>query len=214
MRVIKYFFEEPTLLDLADDPSRQPRVELDDLLKQHRHFRGYLAASDLESGSVGGSSLVDGAAADVLAKVLDLPAWFANVEPGQRSRDLQLISNRDVLKTALLTMSSDSVMITNGAPDANAIDDLTKDQDRKRGMATISRLLDQGSTVVFPEPAHIGHDWSIFSAKPMAASVRDLLPCSNANTRSFVIPFVKARGEHKFYFEQYDVDLFTEYEVI
>jgi len=214
MRVIKYFFEEPTLLDLADDPSEERPVEVEDLLSQNRHCRGYLAASDLESGAVGGSSLDDGAAADVLAQVLDLPVWFSNVEPGQELRDLQLISNRATLRTALLTMSSGSVMITNWAPEQEEVDDLTADQDRKRSMATISRLLDQGATVVFPEPAHVGHDWSIFSASPLADSVRKHLPTTSEDTRYFVIPFGQARGEHKFYFEQYDVDLFAEYEVI
>ena len=75
------------------------------------------------------------------------------------------------------------------------------------------RLLDMGATVVFPEPAHVGHDWSIFSAKPLSARFTEALATAPADCRSFVVPYVKARGEHKFYFEQYDLGLFSEYEV-
>lgn len=218
MRVIKYFFEEPTLLDLEDGPVEGSEgSSLDRLLRQHKHYRGYLAASDLESGQIGGSSLEDNAAAEALSRVLGGPVWFSNRAPGQEDVELQLLSDHEHIVAALATMASNAVMIldfeSDHGVDEEVVAELTKDQDRKRGLKMISRLLDAGCTVVFPEPAHMGHDWSIFSAKPLARQMQDALESAPKDCRSFVVPYVKARGEHRFYFEQYDIDQFAEYEV-
>lgn len=215
MRVIKYFFEEPTLLDFPApaDSGTPSREGLQGLMRQHRHYRGYLAASDLGNDLVGGSSLEDNAAAEVLARSLDGPIWFSNRAPGQEDVELKLLTDHQEVVQALSTMASDSVMILEVDPSEEIVKALTEDNDRKSGMRQIAELLDRGCTLIFPEQAHMGHDWSVFSSHPMADRLRTAMADLPDDTRGYVIPYVEARGEHKFYFEQYDLGLFATHEV-
>lgn len=215
MRYIKYFYEEPTLLDLTDgEPGSGPtRQGLDSLLRKPRHFRGYLAATDTEHDLVGGSALDDHAAARILAEILSGPVWFSNRAPGQQEGQLTLLTHPMEIVQALVTMGGASVMLMDMDPTEELIHALTDDTDRKSGMRTIAALLDQGGTLVFPEQAHTGHDWSIFSSRPLARDVREAMSTLPQGTRGYVIPYKEARGEHKFYFEQYDPELFARHEV-
>ncbi|NQV74151.1 hypothetical protein HQ496_13610 [bacterium] len=215
MRVIKYFYEEPTLLDFPESASESPidsGERFIKLMREKTHHRGYLAASDLVNNTVGGSSLEDQVAAKALADVLDGPIWFVNLDPtAGNALNCALETNRAAIVRSLVTMSSTSVLISNLNPNDDVLGLLTTD--RKASFGAIVRLLDMGATVVFPEPAHVGHDWSIFSAKPLSARFTEALRKAPVDCRAFVVPYVKARGEHKFYFEQYDLGLFSEYEV-
>jgi hypothetical protein len=79
--------------------------------------------------------------------------------------------------------------------------------ERRQTVSVLRRVLDQGGMVFFPEPAHHGIDWSFFSAKPM----RDTLVAAfrrhpATSVRRFVVSFQKARSEHKFYFEAWQLD--------
>ena len=216
MRVIKYFFEEPTLLDFpADDERNQPsKSGLEGLLRKHRHFRGYLAASDLDNDMVGGSALEDNAAAEILSRVLEGPIWFSNRVAGQDAVSLSLLTEHSSIVQALTTMGGDSIMMMNVDPTEELVRALTDSDDRKAGMHMIAKLLDGGCTLVFPEKSHMGHDWSIFSSHPLADRVKDAMANLPGDTRGYVIPYVEARGEHKFYFEQYDLELFSKHEVV
>ncbi len=215
MRIIKYFFEEPTLLDFpAEEESAKPTESgLEGLMRKHRHYRGYLAASDLASNMVGGSVLEDNAAAEVLSRVIGGPIWFSNRVAGQDDISITLLSSRKDIMQALSTMGSDSVMLMDVDPTEKLVKALTDDNDRKVGMRLIAELLDGGCTLVFPETAHMGHDWSIFSSRPLADRMREAMKDLPGDTRGFAIPYVEARGEHKFYFEQYDLGLFARHEV-
>lgn len=215
MRIIKYFFEEPTLLDFPaeEEGSTPTRSGLEGLMRKHRHYRGYLAASDLASNMVGGSALEDRAAAEVLARVIGGPIWFSNRMAGQDDIATSLLSSRRDIVQALSTMGSDSVIMMDIDPTEKLVKALTDDNDRKVGMRLIAELLDGGCTLIFPEKAHSGNDWSIFSSRPLAERMREAMHELPPDTRGFVIPYVEARGEHKFYFEQYDLDLFARHEV-
>ena len=214
MRVIKYFYEEPTFLNLAGDDSEDlnPAVP-GSLLKGQRHYRGYLAASDLESGAIGGSALVDDAAAHALAAILESPAWYFTFEPGSTTSGIRQLAHEVEMVRALVTMSPKSILITSVKPTEDSLRCLTKDQDRRNSLTTVFRLLELGCTIVLPEPAHVGHDWTIYSANPMADRMREQLRKEILDCRRYVIPYVQARGEHKFYFEQYDLTMFAEHEV-
>jgi hypothetical protein len=60
--------------------------------------------------------------------------------------------------------------------------------------------------VFFPEPAHDGHDWSLFSAAPMRDRFVEALRNHSADeTRRFVLPYQRARSESKFYFETWQL---------
>ncbi len=215
MRVIKYFYEEPTFLHLGGDRSEEldPAVPAS-LLKEQSHYRGYLAASDLESGAVGGSSLGDDAAATALTAILDSPAWYFSFEPGPKTSGIRLLADEVEIVRALVTMSRKSVLITGIEPTEESVRSLTEDQDRRNSLESVFRLLESGCTIVFPEPAHVGHDWSVYSASPTADRMREQLRKEIPNCRRYVIPYARARGEHKFYFEQFDLAMFAQNEVL
>lgn len=183
------------------------------MMRQHRHYRGYLAASDLDNDMVGGSALEDNAAAEILSRVIEGPIWFSNRVAGQDVVSLKLLTEHKAIVQALSTMGGDSIMMMDVEPTEDMVRALTDDNDRKVGMRLIAELLDLGCTLVFPEQAHMGHDWSVFSSHPLADRMRESMADLPEDTRAFVIPYVEARGEHKFYFEQYDVDLFARHEV-
>ena len=80
-------------------------------------------------------------------------------------------------------------------------------------MRAIADLLDAGCTLVVPEQAQMGHDWNVFSPRPIAVEFRDAMTGLPDDTRAFVIPYADARGEDDFYFEQDDIDRFSQHEV-
>lgn len=218
MRVIKYFFEEPTLLDFQESAS-ESIVGVGSfnvtLAGAARHYRGYLAASDLESRTIGGSSLEDQAAAKILAQVLEGPGWYFSKGSGaNESIKTQLLSSPESILQALVTMPSESLLVTNFNPQGQELTALVHRSSEKSTFGAIVRLLDFGATVILPEPAHVGHDWSVFSSKPLSESIKMAAHVlAPKDCRCFVVPYGKARGEHKFYFEQYDLELFKEFEV-
>lgn len=152
MRIIKYFFEEPTLLDFpASESGEQPsEYGLKGLLRQHRHYRGYLAASDLGADTIGGSALEDHTAARVLASILTGPIWFSNRAAGQTDVTLSLLTGIENIVRALAAMASDSVMMMDVDPTEEMVRALTDDNDQKVVMRKIAQLLDAGCTLVFP----------------------------------------------------------------
>lgn len=180
-----------------------------------RHYRGYLAASDLEGRTIGGSSLEDQAAAKILAQVIEGPGWYFSKGSGaNESIKTQLLSSPSAILQALATMPAESLLVTNFNPMGHELAALVHRSNEKSTFGAIVRLLDLGATVILPEPAHIGHDWSVFSTKPLSESFKlasqVLAP---EDCRCFVVPYGRAKGEHKFYFEQYDLELFKEFEV-
>jgi hypothetical protein len=77
---------------------------------------------------------------------------------------------------------------------------------RRRALPALRALLDAAHVAFFPEPAHDGHDWSIFSAAPM----RDRLVAAfrahpTDGVRRFVLPYQRARSESKFYFDRWQL---------
>ncbi|MDA1028435.1 MAG: hypothetical protein O3B41_05205 [Bacteroidetes bacterium] len=218
MRVIKYFFEEPTLLDFQESASESFLGVVSfnvTLAGAARHYRGYLAASDLESRTIGGSSLEDQAAAKILAQVIEGPGWYFSRGSGaNESIKTQLLSSSDTILQALVTMPAESLLVTNFNPMGQELTALVNRSNEKNTFGAIVRLLDLGATIILPEPAHVGHDWSVFSSKPLSESFRmaaqEMAP---EDCRCFVVPYGRAKGEHKFYFEQYDIELFKEFEI-
>lgn len=81
--------------------------------------------------------------------------------------------------------------------------------ERREALAALRALLDAypGAAVLLPEPAHDGHDWSVFAAHPLRAPFADALRAHPApGARRFMLPYQRARGEHTFYFEQWQLD--------
>ena len=210
MRVIKYFFEEPTHLEASSDVSESSGYAVKG---RKRHFRGHLAASDLDADIVGGSALEDQAAARILARVLQGPIWFSNRAPGQVDVSLSLLTGMEDIVQALSTMGGQSVMMTDVDPTKEIIEGLSGREDGLPGLHMVAQLLDAGCTLIFPESAQMGHDWSVFSPRPFAADFRDAMRTLPDDIRAFVIPYTEVRGERGFYFEQENIGRFSQYEV-
>lgn len=214
MNIIKYFYEEPVLLE-ALTPNRDPDarqqsgraaakerrlMDLDDFLSLPSYHRGYLAGTDLDTGHVGITALSDPAAfvrplVDALGQ-----GWWGHYtaagsleEPDNPSEVLHRPEQTAVLITAAERVEPDGVSeAARGA--------------RRYAIKALRHLLDRGATVFFPEPAHDGFDWSFFAAHPMRdALVAAFRQHPAEDTRRFVLPYQKARSESKFYFDTWQL---------
>lgn len=77
---------------------------------------------------------------------------------------------------------------------------------RRERLDALRVLLDAGCAVLFPEPAHDGWDWSVFAPAPLVAPLVDAFRQRPGAARCLVAPYQRARGEHKFYLEQWALD--------
>ena len=78
---------------------------------------------------------------------------------------------------------------------------------REAVAASVALLAGGARAVLRPEPAHDGHDLALLAAGPLLDPLRAALRRHPApGARRFVLPFRRARGEHLFYFEQWQLD--------
>ncbi len=211
--IIKYFHEEPASLETLsadDDPDARKRespLTLEGFLKSRQYYRGYLAGSSLSEETIGLTSLRrPEILLDILMEIRSgrpLSIWTAEASEPVRDAALLLDRPEDVL-----------VAVVGDAPlDLSTITALAAEQ-RRRALGFLQGILNQGMPVLFPEPAHHGYDWSLFSPFPLRPAVeRGLARIAAPDLRVFSIPHNRARSEEKFYFEQYDLSLFAEFEL-
>ncbi len=210
MDILKYFFEEPLSLealspDLDPDARRRdaPSRSLEDLFEAPRYFRGYLAGTNLADGRVGLTALAHPEAfVEPLLDWLGGLRWTRGTSGGAVER-LDEAAARAVLAhpvgTAALACAAGPLPEADVAAAAGGA--------RRYAVPALRRLLQAARVVFFPEPAHHGHDWSFFSARPMrAALVEALRRHPAAGTRRFVLPYRQARSEEKFYFESWQLN--------
>lgn len=215
MDVLKYFYEEPASLevltpDLDPDARQQdgPSMALEDLLDAPRYYRGYLAGRNLDANRVGATALARPEAfVDPLMDWLGDRAWTAAGEGGpagsRTAADVRSLL-RDPGDIAVLACGAEAV-------DADALIATTR-AERRRALDAVRQVLGQAEVVLFPEPAHHGHDWSLFSARPLRAPfVAALRRHPVSDVRRFVLPFQRARSEHKFYFETWQLNALPDY---
>jgi len=218
MDIIKYFFEEPTLLETLtpdDDPdarqqthrtadrgARPTRQSLEDFLATPDYYRGYLAGSNRAADRVGLTAitaptaftgpLIEGLGAGWWARA----ASDASVSPLDASGARQTLhdpSDTAVLVTAAAPVDADRIAAVVGAP-------------RRHTLPALRRLLESARVAFFPEPAHDGFDWSFFSAHPMREALTQAFKQNPAEgVRRFALPYQKARSESKFYFETWQL---------
>ena len=211
MEIIKYFYEEPASLealapDLDPDARRRdaPTRPLGAWLDAPRYHRGYVAGTDLDTGRVGLTALTHrNAFIDPLIDALGGRRWLrstrtATVEPLDASAVRRWLA--DPNETAALACADTSLA------EADII--AATESERRYGVPALRRLLTAPSCVVFfPEPAHHGHDWSFFAARPMRETLAEAFRRHpQPGVRRFVVPYRKARSEHKFYFETWQLD--------
>ncbi|MFT4606035.1 MAG: hypothetical protein ACI9W4_002781 [Rhodothermales bacterium] len=211
MIVVKYFHEEPAALEvLAHEEAPDARgpatpKSLQSFLSAPKYYRGYLTATDLANDLTGATALHDASAwLDPICSVLGGGEVWVNDGSGSRAGALPEVLSGAVVVGTVVMLGSEA-----GA------DVPTLKGDIREHNRALRALLDAGMVVLRAEPAHDGADWALYSGAPLADRVRDAFresPASESVAR-FVIPQRMARGEHKFYFERYELELFKAYRV-
>lgn len=220
MLIVKYFFEEPALLETpASDanPDARRRTErsantdrdpdsdtLRALLNPATAHRGYLAGTDLNADRVGLTALpafehVQNALQSVFAR-----PYAQGITPdGTLEPDLDASD----LRARWTSPQGERVLALSEEPLDPAPLYAVAAQARREASAALRTLMEAGATVFFSEPAHDGFDWSFFSPVPVRDALTDALRThvSASDVRCFVLPFQKARSESKFYFEQWQL---------
>lgn len=210
MDVIKVFTEEPIGLDSlvpdAEPDARRlavPSVSLESLLAgpQEDYARAYIAGTRLgPPHRVGATALADPEAwiGPLLGWALGRP-WSAFGPSGTAGLLAAEVP-------AVLREPGDAQAIVVGPALPEALADVAGGERRDR-LAALRRLLDGGASVLFPEPAHDGVDWSLFSRAPLRDPLVEAFRQRPApGVRRLVAPFQRARGEHRFYLEQWTLD--------
>lgn len=212
MDVIKYFFEEPVYLetlspDLDPDARRweAPAPPIDPeapaFFPLTPYYRGYLAGTDLETLRIGLTAIQRPEA--FVRPLLD--AFGADWAVAREDGTVRAVADAaDVLRApeGVLALAAGpeeiepALLVEAGAPD------------RRAALPALIRVLERADVVILPEPAHHGHDLSLFSARPL----RDRLVAALRRhpvegVRRLVLPYVRARSEERFYFEQWQEEL-------
>ena len=211
MEIIKYFYEEPASLealapDLDPDARRRdtPARPLGAWLDAPRYYRGYIAGTDLATGRVGLTALaLADAFVDPLLEELGKTLWMRSTRDGT-AEALDEAAARRLLADPSETTALVCADVPLPEPDVAAV----AGAERRYAVPALRRLLETRSCVVFfPEPAHHGHDWSFFAARPLREALTEAFRRHpQAGVRRFVVPFRRARSEHKFYFETWQLD--------
>lgn len=213
--IIKYFYEEPAALEAvaADDDAdarrrEAPQMSLEAFLGSRRYYRGYMAGTSLGHDAVGLTAVPQRAA--LLELLMGLrggrPLSIWTKETAEPLRDPLLLVERP--HEVLVAVFGDAPL------DLSTVTALAAEH-RRPALGFLQGILNQGMPILFPEPAHQGTDWSVFSPFPLVENVRRAMSrIAGPGLRTFAIPHAKARSEEKFYFERYDVELFSEYEVV
>lgn len=215
MDVVKVFTEEPAGLetlvpDLEPDARRRDTEPgpLEDLLSRRGapdYARAYLAGTRLggDRPRVGLTALAD---AEVwLRPLLD----WAGGRPWSRL-------GADGAATGLIAAEAAGALRSPGDVWALALGPVPADAlrasargERRDGLLALRAALDAApeAAVLFPEPAHDGHDWSLFARTPLRGPLVEAFRRHPApEARRLVAPYQRARGEHTFYLERWALD--------
>lgn len=221
MHIVKYFFEEPALLEAptsnanpdarrrterSADADRNPDADaLRALLNPATAYRGYLAGTDLETDRVG---LTACSVRDAIAHALT--AVFSHPHAQGIAPDGTLEANLDALAVHArwTDPQGERVLALSDTPVDPAPLYEVAQHARREASAALRTLLEAKATVFFSEPAHDGFDWSFFSPVPVRDALAQALRThvSDDHVRCFALPFQKARSESKFYFEQWQLN--------
>ncbi|MDX1418981.1 MAG: hypothetical protein R3181_03350 [Rubricoccaceae bacterium] len=208
MDILKYFYEEPAALypsapEAVGDGGLRP---LDALLGGARLHRGYLAGTRLPDSPE--APLRIGATALDAPRIWSLPlaslfegfVWTRLGADGAVGTPAE-----DAVEAALRAPAGTAALAVAPAPIAAAR--LQPAVEGPRREAVASFLEGEAHALFFPEPAHDGFDWSLFSVAPLRDRFVAALRAHPApGARRLVLPYQRARGEHRFYFEQWQLD--------
>lgn len=197
MDVLKLFVEEPAALR-GTDANTLP-ASLDALLARSEpaYGRAYLAGTHLSNGPprVGVTAL-----ANSRSFVDPLLTWSGGRlwQHLDRSGGLALLADA----AGALAQPEATAALVLGPVDTAALIEVANG-DRADALRA---LLSAGASVLVPEPAHDGWDWSVFGPAPLGLVDAVRAHPAPPGVRRFVVPYQRARGEHSFYFEQWALD--------
>lgn len=208
MDVLKVFTDEPLPLDAAADepvPRGEARemASLEDILKRPAYARAYLAGARLgDSPAVGLTSLSD--AWLYLQPIQTLSAGFVwSVPMIDAAISWHEITDRFRQPPVENVVAAGPEMVDPGLLTHIA------DTPGRAGWRYLRDALDrQPDALIFvAEHAHDGYDWIAYAGRPLRERLIDALRAHPApDARRLVMPFQKARGEHKFYLERWALD--------
>ncbi|NNF58229.1 MAG: hypothetical protein HKN04_08295 [Rhodothermaceae bacterium] len=214
MDIVKYFYEEPAALHAVPDGAVRAAddlVPLDALLAGPRFYRGYLAGTCLQPAADGGLRV--GATAlenpaiwiQPLLTLFDGVVWTrldANQTAARCDAPAEVLA--DPRATGVLVVAESVIPVELLQPLGSA--------ERREGLPALRALLADAEAVLFPEPAHDGFDWSVFASTPLRERLAAALRAYPApGARRFVLPYQRARSEHRFYFEQWQLDALPDF---
>lgn len=219
MDIIKYFYEEPALLESLtpdDDPdarrqadrsahtgSSLDRQALEDFLSTPDYYRGYLAGANRKAERIGLTAIAH-PKAFVTPLVEGLgAAWWAAASDDGTATPLDAAAVQAVLRDP----ADAAVLVTASVPVDPEFVAAVVGARRRYALPALRRLLDAAHVAFFPEPAHDGFDWSFFSAHPLREKLTEAFKQNPVEgVRRFALPYQKARSEHKFYFETWQLN--------
>ena len=217
--ILKYFYEEPVLVEpltpdahpdarrrsgrSAFDASEEgPSMPLEALLNTEEAFRGYMAGRNQADDRVGLTALRN--PETFVMPLLEAfgEAWWGRSTEAGRVEALQA----DAVQEVLADPTGTTALVTATAPVEAERIRAAAGTARRRLLPALHDLLQDAAVAFFPEPAHHGHDWSLFSASPLREALVAAFRAHPTDTvRRFVLPYQKARSESKFYFETWQL---------
>ena len=225
MDIVKVFIEEPVGLESLvrdDDPDAHRRGtelgSLDALLAgttfESDYARAYLAGTHL------GPPLRIGltALSDAQSYIRPMLAWVGDRPWTRLSRAGDTVGLLSPEAATALRQPEGTAALAVGPVDglepkvgASQLA-MAASGPRREAIPALRSVLDSGTSVLLPEPAHDGVDWSLFTKQPLREALASAFASHPAGgARRFMVPYQKARGEHKFYFEQWQLDALPDY---
>ena len=217
MDVVKVFIEEPVGLEVlvpdteADARRRGAEVgSLEDLLARRTEPDSDYARAYLAGTRLGGDRPRVG-----LTALSDAEAWLQPLLDWAGDRSWSRLG-ADGAVTGLLVPEAAAALRRPGDLQALALGPVPADLlaasargERRDALPALRAALDTGpeAAVLFSEPAHDGHDWSLFTHRPLREPLAEAFRRHPApDARRLFAPYQRARGEHTFYLEQWTLD--------
>ena len=216
MDIVKYFYKEPAALH-GTDASVLHRDEAVDPLASDLHpngpvvYRAYLAGTHLPDG--------EGDVLRIGATALDCPASWADPLLALFSSSIWtlLTTEGEVVEApnpipVLCTPGGVAALVAAASPVGETRLKALSGGIQREAVPALYALLAEARAVLFPEPAHDGMDWSIVASVPLCGAFVEACRRHPApDARRFVLPYRRARGEHRFYFEQWQLDALPDF---
>ena len=228
MDVLKVFVDEPFALEpVASEPrprvrppaavggsphaAPEPMAGLAAFLAPSPYARAYLAGSHRAAAPLPGEPAETGWRTGLTA-LAETDAWRAPLLALGAHPWRTVPGGRDA---AAALLRPDNVRALASAPGAvQGLLEAFAAGDGREAFGALRALLDAapGALVLAPEPAHDGHDWILYGRASLRERLVAALRAQPApGVRRWVMPYQRARGEHRFYLERWALGALPDY---